>query len=172
MLKFLFIFFTGTHGVQRSLERLLVILIIGILAMLLLHADLPLVQRVRVLNGLSYGLEQFKREIAYHWALYGQWPQNATNVELFSSDSNSFKKNLSTHIEKTEIENGALHVFFKNQLAGRVLTCRPAILKEDANSPIIWVCGANNLSPTPWILIGPDRTNLKNHLIPGTLRYY
>ncbi|RPI79906.1 MAG: hypothetical protein EHM45_00930 [Desulfobacteraceae bacterium] len=166
------IFFWGTHGVQRSIERLLVILIIGILATILFHTYIPLVQRARVLNGLSFGLEQFKREIAYHWALYGQWPADATGMEVFSSDSTSFIKDLPNRIKKAEVENGAIHVFFKGTLAGHVLTCRPAVLKKNTTGSIIWVCGAVQPGPTAWDWIGPDRTNIDNNYIPKNLRYY
>jgi type II secretory pathway pseudopilin PulG len=170
MNKFLVSIFWGTPGVQRSIERLLVILIIGILAAIMIHAYLPLVSKAKVFNGAIFGFEKYKREIAYHWALSGEWPENESKIELFHSDP--FYKEGARYIEKADLENGAIHVFIKNSLAGRVLTCRPAVLNENSTGPVIWICGSGQTGSSAWTLAGPDRTTIESFYIPKSLQYY
>ena len=162
--------FSETQGFQRTIELLLVVLIIGILAATMIHSYLPLVSRAKVFNGASFGFEKYKREILYHWALYGEWPENEAKIELFHSDP--FYKEGAGHIEKADLEKGAIHVFFKHDLAGRVLSIRPAVLKENSSGPVIWICGSGQTGSLAWTLVGQDRTTIDSYYIPKSLQYY
>jgi hypothetical protein len=165
------ILFSGTQGFQRSIELMLVVLTIGILAATMIHAYLPLVSRAKVFNGAIFGFEKYKREIAYHWALYGAWPQNETEMERFYVGVFQ-KPDEHYYVEKAELEGGGIHVFFNNELGNRILSMRPAVLKEDSSGPVIWVCGSSQTGSSAWTLTGADRTTIDSYYIPKSLQYY
>lgn len=155
-------------GKQRTIELSLVFVVQVILISALLHAYLPMVTRTEVLKGAMFGLERYKREISYHWALYGEWPQNDSGIENFHSDS--FEPDDYGRIDHTAIEKGAIQIFFKGNLAGDVLSCRPAIAPADSSGPVIWGCGEINRAPKQWRIQGTSRTSIDPYYIPMDLR--
>jgi len=165
---FLALLFPFRSGKQRTVELSMVLVVLSILLAVILKTYHPMVTRAEVLDAALFGLESYKREISYHWALRGEWPRNDSAIEIFHADS--FYKINGAPIDQAVLENGAIQIFFKDHLAGAVLSCRPGISPKNPFGPVIWECGEKRRDSTRWQFQGANRTSLDPFFIPANLK--
>lgn len=155
-------------GIQRNVDRLMAIVILCMLAVLMLTFYLPLKKRTVVLSNAILGFEIYRRDIAHYWAIHGTWPDDATQLPL--SGSPPVKAATEDETSHVTMENGVIHITSGIELNKDVLSCRPAVIRDNPSGPISWVCGPNRTLESEWSVHGPDRTTLDDHLVPIQLR--
>ncbi|MDH4095973.1 MAG: pilin [Betaproteobacteria bacterium] len=83
------------------------------------------------------------------------------------------EKVVSNYISALSVEGGAIHLIFGNrahrQLAGRILSLRPAIVADAPVVPIAWVCGYASV-PGNMTAQGENRTNIPGAYLPMQCR--
>ncbi len=157
---------------RQVIELLFSILIISILATI----AIPIFKDYRLQAKMSHASGEIRNEpdvYVFH-AITGTWAQDNKQLEAFQSNLgfNLFdNKNKSTYgspyVKSIEIENGAFHLMFKEELVGKTLSMRTAVPEMNPTGPVILVC---NKEKPGWILAGKDRTDIDDRLIGRFLR--
>lgn len=144
------------------------IIILCFLAALMIVSYMPLKRKAIVMHNALYGLEKFKRGIALHWALEGDWPSDEGDIlRIGPGPSANRGEGLA---ESAVYESGAMHILSGGEPPVQALTCRPAVLSENPTGPVGWACGPKLLLDSRWIVQGEDKTNVDSFVIPNSLR--
>jgi type IV pilus assembly protein PilA len=109
-----------------------------------------------------------KKPVAESWAAVQALPASNAAAGLPTDD-----RIVSNHVSSVLVHNGALHITFGNRangvINGKVLTLRPAVVKDAPIVPVAWVCGYAE-APAKMTLIGENRTNIPPRFLPYACR--
>jgi type IV pilus assembly protein PilA len=154
------------HAMRRGftlVELMIVIAIIGIMATLAMPSFQDRIIKAQIREGLEI-IAPVKKAEAEYYEKYGRLP--ADNAGLGLPDPDKFVGN---YVRRVEVEDGAIHMTFGNRVnrnaSGKILTLRPAIVKDAPIVPIAWVC-AKAKPPEGMSVSGTDATSLPNHFLP------
>jgi type IV pilus assembly protein PilA len=139
------------------IELMIVIAIIGILATMAVPSFQDRVIRAQVSEGLA--LADFaKQAVAAQYARTRSLPRDNAEAGLPPPDSI-----VGNYVTAIAVRAGAVHISFGNQsnrnLAGKLLTLRPATVEAYPQVPIAWVCGSAAV-PGKMKASGENATNL------------
>ena len=141
-------------------------MVIGIVAILALLAIPNYASRIaqdQVLEALPLA-DVAKPPVAAAWALTQTFPADNAAGALPAAD-----RIVGNLVSAVTLENGAIHLTFgnraNNQLLGKILTLRPAVVEDAPVVPITWVCG---FAPVPGKMVakGTNRTTIPSNLLP------
>ncbi len=149
-------------------ELMVVIVIIGILASTSLPTFAGKINRARVEESFTLA-SVAQEEIEIFYKRYGKMPQNNSEASLPAPEK--FISNSST---KMEVVNGAIHITIGNkisdQLIGKVVSIRPAIVKDSPKVPISWIYGFASV-PTGMTVVGKNRTDVDSTFLSYEYRW-
>jgi type IV pilus assembly protein PilA len=145
------------------IEVLVVIGIVAILALLALPNYSSRVVQEQVLEALPLA-DVAKPPVAVAWGVTQAFPADNAAANLPPAE-----KIVGNLVNSVALENGAIHLTFgnraNNQLLGKVLSVRPAVVEDAPVVPITWVCG---FAPVPAKMTakGMNRTTIPMNLLP------
>jgi type IV pilus assembly protein PilA len=152
-----------THYGFTLIELMVVIAIIGIMATFALPSYQDRVIKTQIQEGLEM-ISPIKKSQAEYYSKHGRLPVDNAALGLPEPD-----KYVGNYVRRVEVENGAIHITFGNRInrnaSDKMLTLRPAIVKDAPIVPIAWVC-AKAKAPEGMTVLGKDATNLPNHFLP------
>jgi type IV pilus assembly protein PilA len=144
--------------------------ILGIIAILALMA-LPSYQDKFVRDQIAEALplaDIAKAPVAAAWAAGQPFPADNAAAALPPAD-----KIVNNFISSVAVENGAIHITFgnrvNNQIKGKVLTLRPAVVEDAPIVPVTWVCGGAP-APDKMTARGENRTDVPAGFLPFRCR--
>ena len=146
------------------IDLMITVSVIGILAAVAIPNYSIYIYRAKISEGINTA-PYFGKLIAEFYAHNGYFPRD--NASLGLPDPQA----LSSHyLQQIEIENGAIHLSYKtdeinSKLTQAILSFRPAIVANAANSVIVWQC-AYNTPPTGLTAYGQNKTSLPAEYLP------
>jgi type IV pilus assembly protein PilA len=151
-----------------TLVELLVVLgIIAVLALMMVPAYHQRSVREQVVEALPLA-DIVKAPVAASWSSARSFPANNAAAGLPPSE-----KIVSNLVASVAVEAGAIHVTFGNrasqQIHGKVLTLRPAVVEDAPIVPIAWVCGYA-APPDKMSVKGANRTDVRKDHLPARCR--
>lgn len=156
----------GRIRFRMNVEFLFVIIIVAILMVLAMKSYLPLVTSAKVINAVGFFENTRVNVVTYH-AINGHWPQDNLSLQSIPGYSGSGDMQ-DPYVQKADVIDGAIHLYLANDLAGEILTIRPAMPLGSSES-IIWVSG-NQRSAEEWNVVGEDKTTFDTRYIVRQLR--
>jgi type IV pilus assembly protein PilA len=155
------------HRGFTLIELMIVIAIIGIGAGLAMPSYQDRVIRAQVAEGLALA-DMAKQAVAAQHARTGTLPRDNAAADLPPAD-----RIVGNYVSSLAVEGGAVQISFgqlsNRNLAGKVLTLRPATVPGYAQVPIAWVCGLASVPPTMRAQ-GTNRTTLPGPHLPVDCR--
>ena len=155
------------HAGFTLVEMMVVLAVIAILALMAVPSFQDQIVRDQINTALPLA-DVAKKPVAASWAALERLPENNFIAGLPPAD-----KIVSNHISSVLVQNGALHITFGNRangvINGKVLTLRPAVVKDAPVVPVAWVCGYAE-APAKMTLIGENRTNIPPRFLPYACR--
>lgn len=147
------------------IELMFVIAIIGILAAFAIPNYSDYLKRAKVSEAFILA-SSITKTVADYYAYHGKFPKNNQAAALPKPENLGGQ-----YVKSLEIQDGAIHVIFKQQLAeelsGKTLTLRPVIVDTSPTmSALIWVCGYAEV-PEGLSAIGENKTNLAKFTPPA-----
>ncbi len=150
------------------IELMIVISIIGILATMALPSFQDRVIRTQVTEGIALA-EIAKKGVEDYYKVKGKLPENNAQAGL-----PEMQKIIGNFVKTVQVDHGAVAIQFGNRInrnaSGKILTLRPAIVKDAAIVPIAWVCGYATV-PDGMIAIGKNTSDLSPRHVPVDCRY-
>lgn len=150
-----------------AMEMMVVVAIIAILAMIAIPSGIERIIKEQVAAAVPLA-DAAKEPIAAQWKALKTLPTD--NIEAGLPTPNKVVSNL---ISSLEVSKGVIHMTFgnkaHNQLQGKILTIRPAVIEESQAVPVAWVCG-NAKVPAQMTLLGDNRTNIEAKYLPFACR--
>jgi type IV pilus assembly protein PilA len=150
------------HGFTL-IEMLVVIAIIAILAMIAVPNTQNRLVATQIVEALPLA-DIAKAPVAAAWAGTKTFPADNAAAGLPAAE-----KIVNNFISGLSVQNGALHLTFGNRanglIKGKVLTLRPAVVKDAPVVPVTWVCG-NAAPPAQMTVIGDNKTDIPPNLLP------
>jgi type IV pilus assembly protein PilA len=155
------------HTGFTLVEMMVVLAVIAILALMAVPSFQDQIVRDQIHTALPLA-DVAKKPVAASWAEWQRLPANNLDAGLPTDD-----KIVSNHISSVLVHNGALHITFGNRangvINGKVLTLRPAVVRDAPVVPVAWVCGYAE-APGKMTLIGENRTNIPARFLPFACR--
>jgi len=149
------------------MEMMVVVGIIAILALLMVPAYIDRVVRNQIVEALPLA-DIAKQPIEASWKLARRLPADNARIGLPAPE-----KVVSNYVRSVLVEDGAIHMTFgnraHNQIRGKVLTLRPAVVADAPVVPIAWVCGYASV-PGNMTAQGENRTNVRREYLPSLCR--
>ena len=150
------------------LEIMIVIAIIAILATLAIPSQTGAIAQRRVVETMEL-VEAYKAPIiGYYRAHSGKFPEDNEDAGIPEAG-----KILSNYMEKMEVRDGAMHIYFGQKMpAGlhhKILSIRPVFVEDSPSSPVDWICGSNTV-PSGMKASGINLTDLDTAFLPGRCR--
>ena len=109
-----------------------------------------------------------KAPIEAAWRLGVPLPADNAAAGLPAAD-----KIVNQRVVSVTVAQGAIHILFggraHKELAGKVLTIRPAGVEDARIVPVTWLCG-NTAPPDKMIALGQNRTDLPLKFLPAKCR--
>ena len=144
------------------IELMVVVGIVAILALLALPNYSEKFIRDQIVEALPLA-DIAKAPVAASWALTQTFPADNAASGLPSAD-----KIVSNYVASVTVQNGAIHIVFgnkaNNQIAGKTLTLRPAVVEDAPIVPVAWICGTAT-TPDKMTVKGANKTSvLQIHL--------
>ena len=145
------------------MELMIALAIVGILATLAVPALFtPLVRDQIVAAGPLVDLA--KKPVAAAWLAAQAFPTDNAAAGLPAP-----AKMINNYVSSVAVRDGAVDVTFGNsahkEIAGKVLTFRPAIVPDAPVVPVAWVCGLADV-PAGMVAPGENRTDIVVGLLP------
>ncbi len=145
------------------MELMIALAIVGILATLAVPALFaPMVRDQIVAAGPLVDLA--KKPIAAAWLAAQAFPADNAAAGLPAPS-----KMVNNYVTSVAVRDGAIDVTFgnsaHNQIAGKVLTFRPAIVPDAPVVPVAWLCGFAEV-PAGMTAEGENRTDVAVGLLP------
>ncbi|MBK9114438.1 MAG: pilin [Betaproteobacteria bacterium] len=145
------------------MELMIALAIVGILATLAVPALFtPMVRDQIVAAGPLVDLA--KKPVAAEWLATQAFPADNAAAGLPAP-----AKMINNYVTSVAVRDGVIDVTFgnsaHNQIAGRVLTFRPAVVPDAPVVPIAWVCGLADV-PAGMTAEGENRTDIAVGLLP------
>jgi type IV pilus assembly protein PilA len=155
------------RGGFTLIEMIVVMAIVAILALMLVPTYQDKLIRDQIVEALPLA-DLAKKRVEAAWSGAQALPRDNKAAGLPPAD-----KIVSNYIKETAVRDGAIHITFGNsanpQIAGRILTLRPAIVTDAPVVPIAWVCG-NASGPDKMTVKGENRTNVPVAYLPFNCR--
>ena len=155
------------HTGFTLVEMMMVLAVIAILALMAVPSFQDQIVRDQITTALPLA-DVAKKPVAESWTAVQALPANNAAAGLPTDD-----RIVSNHVSSVLVHNGALHVTFGNRangvINGKVLTLRPAVVKDAPVVPVAWVCGYAE-APAKMTLIGENRTNIPPRFLPYACR--
>jgi type IV pilus assembly protein PilA len=149
------------------IELMIVVAIIGIMATMAVPSYQDRVIRAQVQEGLKLS-EFVKKEITQYYQKTKLLPESNQAIGLPPSD-----KIMGNYVTGIAVNNGIINITYGNKvnkfIEGKVLSVRPAIVKEYPIVPISWVCG-NAGAPGTMTLSDVNQTNIPTAHLPMDCR--
>ena len=145
------------------IEMMVVVGVVAILALLLVpsYADRLIQEQITEAMALA---DVAKKPVAAAWSATQTFPRDNTAAGLPPAD-----KIVSNHVSAVQVENGVIHMTFgnraNNQIRGKVLSLRPAVVDDAPIVPVAWVCGFAE-APAKMSARNPNRTNIPANYLP------
>lgn len=155
---------------RTVLEFLLVVLIVGLLVFFAVSAYNPCRIKAMV-SGVAGPFARVRTDSQLYYALHGRWPENTARYPEKTKGKKAYDSEIRRRFQ-IDIENGAATFTFKKEtgpLAGKTITLRPAVFRENPAGPVHWVCGTpaeNNATK----IFGTDRTRVGPKYIPRQMQ--
>lgn len=148
-------------------EMMAVIAVITILALMAIPSYLDRVVRAQIEAALPLA-DIAKKPIAAAWAALQEFPDDNAAALLPAPD-----KIVGNHVSSLTVQNGAIHLTFGNRanqnIQGKILTLRPAVVEDAPVVPVAWVCGHAD-APQKMTAMGDDRTDVPEMFLPFDCR--
>ena len=150
------------------IELMIVISIISILATMAVPSFQDQVIRTQVKE--SYNLCQFVMNLVEtYYKETKNFPKNNSTAGLPSPD-----KIIGNYVEKVGLSQGTIHITLGNRVnrhvAGKVISIRPAIVKDEPLVPIAWVYGYASV-PEGMTVMDNNQSNILHKFLPVNSRY-
>lgn len=163
-----------THPRPRPLPRgftlieiVVVLALIAILALAALPSMQDRIVREQVAEAVKLA-EIAKDAVAATWRATQEMPEDNEAAGLPEA-----RKIVGNHVSAVEVEDGAIHITFGNNVNGVIdgqrLTLRPAVVEDAPIVPVAWVCGGAAV-PDRMTAQGRNRTNIDNRYLPVNCR--
>lgn len=151
------------HKGFTLIELMIVIAIIGMMATFALPSYQERIIKTQIQEGIEM-VEVVKKAVSDYYRKYGRLPQD--NAVLGLPVPEMFVGNF---VRAVTVEDGAIHIIMGNRVnrnaKDKVISLRPAIVKEAKIVPIAWVCASAGI-PEGMVVSGKDRTDLPRHFLP------
>jgi type IV pilus assembly protein PilA len=145
------------------IELMVVVAIIGVMATFALPSYQERIIKAQIQEGLEM-IAPIKKTEAEYYIKYGRFPANNASAGVPAPD-----KFVGNYVRRVEVENGAIHITFGNRInrnaSDKVLSLRPAIVKDAPMVPVAWVCAKARV-PDGMSVQGKDATDLPDHFLP------
>lgn len=150
-----------------AIEMMVVLAIIVILALMAVPSSLGKIIKEQVKATIPWS-DAAKEPIQTIWKTTQTLPVNNAEAGLPEAE-----KMVSNFVTALHVKDGAIHMTLGNKvhpnIAGKVLSIRPAVIEDSAVVPIAWVCG-HAAAPTPMVLKGNDETTVPDEFLPHSCR--
>lgn len=145
------------------MEIMIAVAIVGILATLAVPSLMRPVVRDQIVAAGPL-IDVAKKQVAAVWAATQALPADNTAAGLPAAD-----RMVANYVRSVTVTDGVIDVTFGNgahpEIAGKVLTIRPAVVDEAPIVPVAWVCGFAAV-PDPMTVHGQNRTTVPRNLLP------
>jgi type IV pilus assembly protein PilA len=149
------------------IELLVAVAVLAILATLALPSFQGPMVRQQIVDS-STVINVGKNAVGAKWAATQKLPADNADAGLPEAD-----KLVGNHVSSIQVEAGALHVVFGNQvngaIKGKTLTFRPAVVDSAPMVPVAWVCG-HAATPDKMSAKGSNRTDVDPKYLPLNCR--
>lgn len=150
------------------IELMIVIAIISTLATMAMPSLMDRVIRSQVKESLQLA-EMVQQGVDEFYRHHKRLP--ATNKE---AGLPAAEKIIGNFTSKIMVEDGAIHITLGNRInlhaSGKVVSLRPAVVKDEPRVPIAWVCGQATV-PNGMTSPAANQTTLLSRLLPIECRY-
>lgn len=133
------------------IELTTVVGIIAILAAIAIPQFAAYRERAYTAEGYVLGGD-IRRDIQEFYDHTGRFPKDNREAGLPEPEHLRGKV-----VERLAVRNGAFDITFGSQSKYHILTARPALPKENATAPIVWVWGTDK-APEGYSAVGENRT--------------
>jgi type IV pilus assembly protein PilA len=155
------------RGGFTLLELMVVVGVVAILALMALPSYQDKIVRDQIAEALPLA-DIAKAPVAAAWAATQSFPADNAAAALPPAD-----KIVNNFVSAVAVQNGAIHITFgnrvNNQIKGKVLTLRPAVVEDAPVVPVTWVCGAAP-APDKMTVKGENRTSIPAGFLPFRCR--
>jgi type IV pilus assembly protein PilA len=149
------------------IELMVVVGIVAILALMALPSYQDKIVRDQIAEALPLA-DLAKAPVAAAWAATQTFPADNAAAALPPAD-----KIVNNFVAAVAVRDGAIDVTFgnraHNQIKGKVLTLRPAVVEDAPVVPVTWVCGTAPV-PEKMTARGENRTNVPPGFLPFRCR--
>jgi len=150
------------------IELLIVISIISILATMAVPSYQDRVIRTQVAQAMTLA-EVVRKDVEDYYRSKGKLPRDNAQAGLPQPD-----KIMGNYVKKVTVVDGAINITLGNRInknvADKVLTLRPAIVKDAPVVPIAWICGHASV-PQGMTVAANNSTSLLPRHVPVDCRY-
>ena len=145
------------------MELMIAIAIIGILATIAMPSMLVSHQRSEVAEVMRKA-DTIREDVTAYYNHHLSFPSDNNEAGVPEPELLIGNK-----ITSMKVEDGAIHITLGNKaskpLQGKILSLRPAIVTGSPNSPISWLCGAEE--PVAGMeTVGENKTDLDDSIVP------
>jgi type IV pilus assembly protein PilA len=145
------------------IEMMVVVGVVAILALMMVPTYNDRLIREQVNEALPLA-DLAKKPVAAAWAVAQAFPADNAAAGLPPA-----QKIVSDLVSSVAVEGGSIHITFgnraNNQIRGKVLTLRPAIVEDAPIVPVTWLCGFAAV-PEKMSAKTPNRTDIPKGLLP------
>ncbi len=150
------------------LELMIVATIIGILSAIAIPSYHTYLTRSQATDALMLTAD-VRQAVAKYYFYTGEFPHDnfATGVS---------KDITGKYVQSVTVEDGAIQVLFSDlsqQLAGKYISLRPVIVRNQPTAPIYFACGNSELASDKQAIqaiIGNNRTDVDEEYLPSACR--
>jgi type IV pilus assembly protein PilA len=145
------------------MEIMVAVAIVAVIATLAVPSLMRPVVRDQIVAAAPL-IDVAKKQVAAVWTGTQQMPANNAAAGLPAPD-----KMVNNYVQSVTVTDGVIDVTFGNsahgEIAGRVLTFRPAIVEDAPIVPLAWVCGFAAV-PDKMTVRGENRTSVPRIVLP------
>jgi type IV pilus assembly protein PilA len=145
------------------IELLVAISVLAILLLIALPSYLDKLVREQVVEALALA-DILKEPVQAAWRAGAELPADNAAAGLPAPGSI-----VNQRVQAVRLDHGAIHIHFGNQahqaLKGKVLTVRPAGVKDARMVPLVWLCASAPV-PQPMAALGDNLTSVPQGLLP------
>ena len=145
------------------IEMMMVLGAIAVLALMAAPSYMEKIIRDQIVEALPLA-DLAKAPVAFAWAAGVPLPDDNNAAGLPAADNI-----VSNLVSAVQIDKGAVNITFgnraNNQIRGKVLSLRPAVVEDAPVVPVAWVCGFAQ-APVKMTAKNPNRTNIPANYLP------